>query len=32
MKAKDGSFGFDFGGICDAVTPNEYIEYTVDDG
>jgi uncharacterized protein YndB with AHSA1/START domain len=32
MEAKDGSFGFDFGGIYDAVTPNKYIEYTMDDG
>jgi uncharacterized protein YndB with AHSA1/START domain len=31
MEAKDGSFGFDFGGIYDAVTPNEYIEYTLGD-
>ena len=32
MEAKDGSFGFDFGGIYDAVTTNEYIEYTLGDG
>jgi uncharacterized protein YndB with AHSA1/START domain len=32
MEAKDGSFGFDFGGIYDAVKPNEYIEYTLADG
>ena len=32
MEAKDGSFGFDFGGIYDAVTPNQYIEYTMGDG
>lgn len=32
MEAKDGSFGFDFGGVYDAVTPNEYIEYTMGDG
>ena len=31
MEAKDGSFGFDFGGIYDAVTTNEYIEYTLGD-
>jgi uncharacterized protein YndB with AHSA1/START domain len=31
MEAKDGSFGFDFGGIYDAVTPGKYIEYTIDD-
>ncbi len=32
MEAKDGSFGFDFGGAYDAVTDNEYIEYTLGDG
>ncbi|GAB2811715.1 SRPBCC family protein [Ferruginibacter profundus] len=32
MEAKDGSFGFDFGGVYDAVTPGEYIEYTLGDG
>ena len=32
MEAKDGSFGFDFGGIYDEVKENEYIEYTMDDG
>lgn len=32
MEAKDGSFGFDFGGVYDAVTENEYIEYTLGDG
>ncbi|MFT3912377.1 MAG: SRPBCC family protein [Ferruginibacter sp.] len=32
MEAKDGSFGFDFGGVYDAVTTNEYIEYTLGDG
>lgn len=32
MEAKDGSFGFDFGGIYDEVKPNEYIEYTMGDG
>lgn len=32
MEAKDGSFGFDFGGVYDAVTPNEYIEFTMGDG
>ncbi|MEP6746453.1 MAG: SRPBCC family protein [Bacteroidota bacterium] len=31
MEAKDGSFGFDFGGVYDAVRPNEYIEYTLGD-
>ncbi|MFT3980822.1 MAG: SRPBCC family protein [Ferruginibacter sp.] len=32
MEAKDGSFGFDFGGKYDVVTPFSYIEYTMDDG
>jgi uncharacterized protein YndB with AHSA1/START domain len=32
MEARDGSFGFDFGGVYDAVKPNEYIEYTLGDG
>src|SRR5437660_1104846 len=32
MEARDGSFGFDFGGIFDAIKPSEYIEYTIDDG
>lgn len=32
MEAKDGSMGFDFGGVYDAVKENEYIEYTMDDG
>jgi uncharacterized protein YndB with AHSA1/START domain len=32
MEAKDGSFGFDFGGVYDAVKKNEYIAYTMDDG
>jgi uncharacterized protein YndB with AHSA1/START domain len=32
MEAKDGSFGFDFGGIYDVVKENEYIEYTLGDG
>lgn len=32
MEAKDGSFGFDFGGTYDEVRPNEYIEYTMGDG
>ena len=31
MEAKDGSVGFDFGGEYDAITPNEYIEYTIGD-
>src|SRR3977135_4303358 len=32
MEAKDGSMGFDFGGIYDVVRNNEYIEYTIGDG
>jgi len=32
MEAKDGSFGFDFGGVYDAVRKNENIEYTMGDG
>lgn len=32
MEAKDGSMGFDFGGVYDAVRTNEYIEYTMEDG
>ena len=32
MEAKDGSFGFDFGGTYDEVRPHEYIAYTLGDG
>ncbi|MFD0672181.1 SRPBCC family protein [Cohnella sp. GCM10027633] len=32
MEAKDGSFGFDFGGIYDEVVENELITYTLGDG
>jgi len=32
MEAKDGSFGFDFGGIYDEVKTNEVIAYTMGDG
>jgi uncharacterized protein YndB with AHSA1/START domain len=32
MEAKDGSFGFDFSGIYDTITPFQFIEYTLDDG
>ena len=32
MEAKDGSVGFDFGGVYDKVKTNELIEYTMDDG
>ena len=31
MEAKDGSMGFDFGGVYDAFRTNEYIEYTLGD-
>lgn len=32
MEAKDGSFGFDFGGVYNEVKPNEVIAYKIDDG
>lgn len=32
MEAKDGSFGFDFGGTYDEVKTNELIAYTMGDG
>ena len=32
MEAKDGSMGFDFGGVYDAVEKNKYIAYTIGDG
>lgn len=32
MEAKDGSFGFDFGGVYDRVSLPELIEYTLGDG
>ncbi len=32
MEAKDGSFGFDFGGIYDDVKTHELIAYTLGDG
>jgi uncharacterized protein YndB with AHSA1/START domain len=32
MEAKDGSFGFDFGGVYDQVVKNKLIAYTLDDG
>jgi len=32
MEAKDGSFGFDFGGTFDEVKPNELLAYTIGDG
>lgn len=31
MEAKDGSIGFDFGGIYNVIRINEYIEYTLGD-
>lgn len=32
MEAKDGSFGFDFGGTYDEVKPHHFISYTLGDG
>jgi uncharacterized protein YndB with AHSA1/START domain len=32
MEAKDGSFGFDFGGVFDVLKKDERIEYTIGDG
>jgi uncharacterized protein YndB with AHSA1/START domain len=32
MEARDGSFGFDFGGVYDEVKLNELIVYTLGDG
>ena len=32
MESRDGKHGFDFGGEYDEVKPNEYIEYTMEDG
>lgn len=32
MEARDGSFGFDFAGTYDVVTPQKAIEYTLGDG
>ena len=32
MEAKDGSFGFDFGGVYDEVEENKFIAYTMGDG
>lgn len=31
MEAKDGSMGFDFGGVYDVVKTNEQIDYTMGD-
>lgn len=32
MESKDGSYGFEFGGVYDEVSINESISYTMDDG
>ena len=32
MEAKDGSFGFDFGGVFDEVKANKRLAYTIGDG
>lgn len=32
MEAKDGSAGFDFGGVYDAVAPHRHISYMMGDG
>lgn len=32
MEAKDGSFGFDFGGMYDTIIANKQIAYTLGDG
>src|SRR5829696_9540905 len=32
MEARDGSLGFDFGGVYDVVDQNKRIEYTIADG
>lgn len=32
MEARDGSMGFDFGGVYDTVIPNRQIGYTMGDG
>jgi uncharacterized protein YndB with AHSA1/START domain len=32
MEAKDGSFGFDFGGVYDSLEINKFLEYTIGDG
>jgi uncharacterized protein YndB with AHSA1/START domain len=31
MEARDGSFGFDFGGVYDQIDANRHIAYTLDD-
>lgn len=32
MEAKDGSMGFDFGGVYDSIKENKHIRYTIGDG
>lgn len=32
MEARDGSFGFDFGGTYSSVIPHQHIAYTIGDG
>lgn len=32
MEAKDGSFGFDFIGLYQKITPNSFIKYSLEDG
>jgi uncharacterized protein YndB with AHSA1/START domain len=32
MESKDGTMGFDFGGVYDVIREHEYIEYTMGDG
>ena len=32
MEAKDGSFGFDFGGTYVAIDPGKHLQYRIDDG
>ncbi len=32
MEAKDGSFGFDFGGVYDEIISHQKIAYTIGDG
>lgn len=32
MGLKDGSFGFDFAGVYDEISPHQLITYTLDDG
>jgi uncharacterized protein YndB with AHSA1/START domain len=32
MEARDGSMGFDFGGVFDVVKPNAQLDYTIGDG